>query len=180
MYNLKRVGFFRKTWHFTSSEVLTPGDFEALAKDLSVEPLLTQKVGFVAARRAKNEEEIDTLSDGYETTNKANAGDWIVTNMTPHGKPVRDPKGRLNTYVIRADESAGKTSELGELFSAKGMVMTIELPGSFDIMAPWKERQKAKAGCLVRNGNEIYGIERFTLGRVSAPRIRPRCGARSL
>jgi hypothetical protein len=85
MYELARTGFFSKTWRLTSNAILTPADFEALAKQLSVDPLLAQKIGFVAARRAEKIEKVDTISDGYETTNTANVGDWIVTNMSLHG-----------------------------------------------------------------------------------------------
>ena len=163
--------FFRKTWRLTSNEILTPADFEALAKQLSVDPLLAQKIGFVAARRAEKIEKVDTLSDGYETTNTANVGDWIVTNMSLHGVALRDPRGRPNTYVIRGDtferlyEATDRQSEFGPLFRARGTITVVELPGSFDILAPWKERQKAKAGYLVRNGDEIYGIEKSIFHR---------------
>jgi predicted acylesterase/phospholipase RssA len=171
MYELARTGFFSKTWRLTSNAILTPADFEALTKQLSVDPLLAQKIGFVAARRAEKIEKVDTISDGYETTNTANVGDRIVTNMSLHGAALRDPGGRLNTYVIRGDaferlyEATDRQSELGALFRAKGTVTVVELPGSFDILAPWKERQKAKAGYLVRNGDEIYGIEKSIFHR---------------
>src|SRR5262249_56170580 len=157
--------------HLTSNAILSGSDFDALARELSVDPLLAQKIGFVAARRAEAVERVETRSDGHETNNTANIGDWIVTNMTPHGVALRDSRGRLNTYVITADafgrlyEAAGRQSEFGALFSAKGTVSTIELPGSFDILAPWKERQKGKAGYLIRNGEEIYGIEKSIFDR---------------
>jgi uncharacterized protein len=171
MYELARTGLFRKTWRLTSNDVLTPDDFDALAKRLSVDPLLAQKIGFVAARRAEKVEKVDTLSDGYETTNTANVGDYIVTNMSLHGMALRDPRGRPNTYVIRGEtfprlyEEADRQSEFGPLFRARGTVAVIELPGSFDIVAPWKEHQRAKAGYLVRNGDEIYGIEKSIFHR---------------
>ena len=171
MYELARTGLFRKTWRLTSNEVLTPGDFDALAKRLFVDPLLAQKIGFVAARRAEKVERVDTLSDGYETTNTANVGDWIVTNMSLHGVAVRDARNRPNTYVIRGDtferlyEATERQSEFGPLFRARGTITVVELPGSFDILAPWKERQRAKAGYLVRNGDEIYGIEKSIFHR---------------
>ena len=171
MYKLARRGFLRKTWHLVSNEILSGSDFDALAKQLSVDPLLAQKIGFVAARRAEAVERVETRSDGHETANTANVGDWIVTNMTPHGVALRDASGRLDTYVIRADafgrlyEAAGRQSEFGALFSAKGTVSAIELPGSFDILAPWKDRQMGRAGFLVRNGEEIYGIEKSIFHR---------------
>src|SRR5262245_45183589 len=171
MYKLARTGFLRKTWHLASTEILTGSDFDALAKQLSVDPLLAQKIGFVAARRAATVERVETFSDGHETTNTANVGDWIVTNMTPHGVALRGSGGRFDTYVITADaferlyEAVGRQSEFGALFSAKGAVSVIELPGSFDILAPWNERQKGKTGYLIRNGEEIYGIEKSIFHR---------------
>ena len=159
MYKLQPAGFFRKTRHLTSTGILTASDFGALAKELSVDPLLAQKFGFVAARRAETAERVDTHSEGHETTNIANVGDWIITNMTPYGEALRDSTGRLDTYVIKADDferryvPVHRHSEFGALYSAKGTVWAIELPGSFDILGPWQERQKGKAGYLIRNGD---------------------------
>jgi uncharacterized protein len=171
MYKLERTGFFRKTWRLTSNEILTPSDFEDIAKKLSVDSLAAQKIGIVAARQAQAIESVDTRTDGQETKNTANVGDWIVTNMTPHGVALRDTRNRLDTYVIKPDtfarlyEEMDRQSELGALFRPKGTVRVVELPGSFDILAPWKERQKAKAGCLIQNGEEVYGIEKSIFHR---------------
>ena len=161
MYRLERKGRVR----LTSKEVLTPSDFDAIAKELGVAPLLAQKIGFVVARRAEQIEQIDTYSKDYETRNTAQIGDWIVTNMSPEREALRDAAGRADTYVIssgtfeRLYQPMNITTELGELFSAKGVVSAISLPGGFDILAPWKERQRGKSGYLVRNDQEIYGIE---------------------
>ena len=171
MYKLERTGLFRRAWRLTSREILMPSDFDAIAGQLAVKPLLAQKIGFVAACRAETIEQIETRIEGHETTNTANLGDWVVTNMTPDGEALRDSDGRLNTYVIRAEtferlyQAVGHNTEFGALFSAKGTVSAIELPGSFDILAPWKKRQRGKAGYLIRNGDEIYGIEKSIFHR---------------
>jgi predicted acylesterase/phospholipase RssA len=171
MYKLQPTGFFRKTRHLTSTAILTASDFDALAKELSVVPLDAQKFGFVAARRAERPERVETHSEGHETTNIANVGDWIITNMTPHGEALRDSAGRLDTYVIKGDDferlyvPVHRQSEFGALYGAKGAVSAIELPGSFDILGPWNERQKGKAGYLIRNGDQIYGIEKSVFHR---------------
>jgi predicted acylesterase/phospholipase RssA len=142
-----------------------------LAAELSAPPLPAQKIGFVTARQAEKVEKVDTHYDGHETTNTANVGDWIATNVTPAGMPLRDSSGRLNTYVIaretfsRLYEPAERESELGPLYGAKGMVSVLKLPGSFDILAPWKQRQRGNAGYLIRNGEEIYGIEKSVFHR---------------
>ena len=165
MHRIERTLPFVKNLRLTANDVLTPADFDAIAKEIGVTPLLAMKIGFVAARRAARIEQIETHSGNHETKNTAQAGDWIVTNMTPEREVLRDAAGRLNTYVISAAtferlyQPLNTTTEFGELYSAKGVVSAIYLPRGFDIVAPWKERQKAQCGYVVRNGQEIYGIE---------------------
>ena len=36
----------------------------------------------------------------------------------------------------------------------------LSLPGGFDIVAPWGERQTGASGYLLLNGDEVYGISR--------------------
>ena len=48
-------------------------------------------------------------------------------------------------------------SALGPVYSAKGIVSALPLPGGFDIMAPWGERQTGSGGYLLMNGEEVYG-----------------------
>lgn len=171
MYKLEKTGRFRKIWHLSAHDVLSPQDFADIATKLKVVPVLAEKVGFVAARRAEFAERIETFTDGLETSSTSHPGDWIVTNLTPDAEPVRDSAGRVNRYVI-ANESfqklykaEGRQSKFGPLFVATGTVHALELPGTFDILAPWRERQKAKAGYLIQNGQEIYGIEKSVFHR---------------
>ena len=69
----------------------------------------------------------------------------------------------MNTYVVPADrfpslyELTEGHNEYGDVYRAKGVVDAIELPGGFDIVAPWGEQQQAPAGYLVLNGEEVYG-----------------------
>src|SRR5262249_1345698 len=145
--------------------------FEAIARELGQVFHQAVKVGLVTARKAETRQTIKTHTVGHETTNTANVGDWIVTNMTPGGKPLRNAKGQLDTYVIKAEsferlyDAAGRQSELGPLYSPRSTVAALELPGSFDIMAPWKERQRAASGYLIRNGDEVYGVEKSIFHR---------------
>jgi hypothetical protein len=46
-------GFLAQNLASRFDDVLTASDFAALANQLSVDPLLAQKIGFVAARRAE-------------------------------------------------------------------------------------------------------------------------------
>ena len=48
------------------------------------------------------------------------------------------------------------------MYRAKGVVSAIALPGGFDIVAPWGERETAPAGYLLLNGTEVYGCNQET------------------
>ena len=146
--------------------MLTPADFQGIAKKLGRVPLRARKIGYVAARQAKKSEVVETYWNGKETTNIARAGDFVVTNLSPQGLPLRDDHGQINVYVIAADKfpnlyvpAEGK-SELGPIYRAKGVLSAIPLSGGLDIAAPWGERQVASAGFLVCNGAEVYGISK--------------------
>ena len=143
--------------------MLTPADFERIAKETGRRPLRARKIGFVAARQASKREVVETRWNGKETTNTARKGDWIVTNLSPRQEALRDREGCLNIYVIRAErfpslyEPTGVQNEFGALHRAKSIVDAIALPGGFDIVAPWGEQQTAPSGYLLRNGTEVYG-----------------------
>ena len=151
-----------------ADDKLTPVDFADIAEELGREPLRARKIGYVAARKADKRETdkretVETRWNGKETTNTAKPGDYIVTNLTPQRQPLRDGAGELNTYVISAArfpelyEATGEDSALGPVYSAKGVVSALPLPGGFDIMAPWGERQTGADGYLLMNGEEVYG-----------------------
>lgn len=152
-----------------SDTALTRDDFHALARRLGSTPLRARKVGFVAARQAEQTQRIATLWNGSETENTSRPGDWIVTNLSPTQQPLRDRDGNLNTYVIAQDRfpqlyaPAGTGTPLGEVYKAKSTVWALRLPGGFDIVAPWGERQKAADGYLILKGDDVYGnnIETF-------------------
>jgi hypothetical protein len=137
--------------------------FQAIARTLGVRSFRARKVGLVAARRAGSPLTVETHWDGRETANTAREVDWIVTNLTPQQTPLRDREGQLNTYVILAEQfdsmyqATGAQTAFGAVHRAKRVVEAIELPGGFDIVAPWGERQKARAGYLILNGDEVYG-----------------------
>jgi hypothetical protein len=146
-----------------AAAVLTPSDFQSIAKKLGHPPLRARKIGYVAARRAEKSEVVETRSNGKETTNTARVGDFIVTNLSPDREPLRDGDGHFNVYVIAAEKFASlydptdEDNEHGAIYRAKGVVSALPLPGGFDIMAPWGERQTASAGYLLCNGPEVYG-----------------------
>jgi hypothetical protein len=122
-----------------------------------------RKIGFVAARKAKKPEVVETRWNGQETTNRARVADWIVTNLDPQQKPLRDDEGNVNRYVIPAEgfadlyEPTEGRNAYGAVYRAKGVVDAVALPGGFDIVAPWGERQTAPSGYLLCNGTDVYG-----------------------
>ena len=143
--------------------VLTPADFQSIAKQLGQPPLRARKIGYVAARRAEKCEVVETRSNGKETTNTARVGDFIVTNLSPQRQPLRDGDGHFNVYVIAAEKFASlydptdEDNEHGAIYRAKGVVSALPLPGGFDIMPPWGERQTGAAGYLLFNGDQVTG-----------------------
>jgi hypothetical protein len=152
--------------HLEADAVLTPADFRRIAKASRRAPLRAHKIGYVAARQAAKREVVETRWNGKETTNTAQAGDYIVTNLSPKRQPLRDCDGQLNVYVIAAErfaslyEPAGEESKHGPIYRAKGVVLAIPLFGGFSIAAPWGERQATLAGYLLCNGEEVYGSSR--------------------
>jgi hypothetical protein len=145
---------------------LTPADFADIAEKLGRTPVRTRKVGYVAARQASSREVVETRWNGKETTNTARPGDWIVTNLSPQRRPLVDGEGHRNVYVIVAErfaslyEPTAEKSPHGAVYRAKGVVSALPLPGGFDIVAPWGERQTGAAGYLLLNGDEVYGSSR--------------------
>jgi hypothetical protein len=149
--------------HLTANAVLTAADFDAVAAKLGVQIRRARKIGYVAARQATSAQVVETRWNGKETTNRAEPGDMIVTNLSAQGEALRDRDGHVNNYVVTAErfpqlyEEAGGSGAHGRVYRAKGAVLAIPLPGGFDILAPWGERQTAPAGCLLFNGKEVYG-----------------------
>jgi hypothetical protein len=142
---------------------LQPDDFLAIAAKLSQRPVRARKTGYVAARQANRRETVETHWNGSETTNTAQPGDWVVTNLSPEQEPLRDSGGSVNAYVIPADrfpklyEATSGRNEHGTIHRAKGMVDALHLGGGFDIVAPWGERQQSATGYLILNGDDVYG-----------------------
>jgi hypothetical protein len=170
MFTIERVGE-RKANRLRSSAMLAEHDFREIAKAIGANPVKARKIGFVAGHKADQRERVDTFWNGKETTNTAQRGDWIVTNVSPSGQPLRDKNGTLNRYVIKSEafanlyEPAAGESELGPIFKSKSVVQAIHLPGGFDILAPWGEQQTAPAGYILLNGGEVYGNNEETFAQ---------------
>ena len=111
---------------------------------------------------------IETRWNGKESTITAEPGDWIVTNMTPKRELMRDNDGHLNVYAIRAEKFSslyardmGTTAE-GDMYRPVSTVDALYFSGGFEIIAPWGEIQRADAGYILHNGDEVYGNAKET------------------
>jgi hypothetical protein len=163
MHEIRRIGGKAR---LESDAVLTRADFARIAEELGQAPVRARKIGYVAARKATKRETVETRWNGKETTNTAEPGDYIVTNLSPKREPLRDSEDRTNVYVIAAGKFPAlyeRTSEKGThgpIYRPKGIVSALSLPGGFEIQAPWGERQTAADGYLLLNGTEVYGASR--------------------
>jgi hypothetical protein len=163
MFKVVQTGRGGDNIRLEADAALTPAQFERIASAPGRRRLRARKIGFVAARQAERPEVVETRWNGRETTNTARVGDWIVTNLSPQQQPLCDGDGHVNSYVILAERFAdlyqptGARSEFGAVYRAKGIVDAIRLPGGFDIVAPWGERQTSPSGYLLCNGKEVYG-----------------------
>ncbi len=113
-------------------------------------PLCLRNRG-VEARPAKVGEEITTIlaSGVKETRNKANEGDWIVTN--PSGEQyIISEKKFLSRYET--------TDKVGP-YSAKGYCRAIQNPFGkpIEIMASWGSAQTGDEKCLIADTCEATG-----------------------
>jgi hypothetical protein len=175
MFRIVHTGPGRDDLRVEADTVLTADEFQRIARDLIRPVVRARKVGYVAARPAGEGEAVETHWNGKETTNTAHAGDWVVTNLSPQGEPLRDRAGNMDVYVIAADRFAslyqptGERTELGAIYRASGVVDAIRLPGGFDIAAPWGERQQAPSGYLILNGGEVYGNNAETFAATYEP-----------
>jgi hypothetical protein len=163
MFVIERAGARKTKCRLVTTTVLKKADFRKIARAMAVKPLMARKVGYIAARKAKRREKIETYWNGKETTNMARAGDWVVTSLTPAKRLLRDKRRNTNTYVVKAKTFAklyervrGKNG-FGQFFKAKSAVEAIYLSGGFEILAPWGEMERAPSGYLLLNGNEVYG-----------------------
>lgn len=151
-----------------SKSILSAKDFQQIATQLGVSQIRAQKIGKVAAYQAEEEETIETLWNGEETKNVAQPGDWIVTNLSPISEVLRDAGGNKNIYVISKTrfpelyiETQGSLID-GQIYQSNNKVSALPLPGGFDIVAPWGERQTGETGYLLLNKGDVYGNSKDT------------------
>jgi hypothetical protein len=137
---------------------------------LDAEGTVFWKKQHVFAQKMEEEATIVTeTSDGVETLNHAEAGDFLVKNQTT----------AKEMYVVKADKFAQRYqwlrhAEAGfEEYRPTGRVTALELspercaamrlPAEFQFEAPWGEAMMAKAGDFIVSppaGDEVYRIAR--------------------
>lgn len=110
-----------------------------------------KKHGCVNARPANVGEEITTTLEGgtNETVNKADEGDWIITN--PGGEQyIISEKKFLDRYEATNENS---------VYSAKGYCRAIPNPfrKPIEIMASWGSPQTGDERCLIANTCDTNG-----------------------
>ena len=110
-----------------------------------------KKQGRVEARPAKPDEKITTtLEDGTkETVNKANEGDWIVTNPSSEQYIISKQKF-LDRYEATNEDN---------VYIAKGYCRAIPNPFGkpIEIMASWGSPQTGDERCLIADTCDASG-----------------------
>ena len=96
---------YQKTGPFGASRIissaqLSTDDFDKIASTLSTPLQKARKMAFVSACRSQQEQEITTFTNGIETINQAQIGDWIVTSLNPDNSVMTDKKNAINQYII--------------------------------------------------------------------------------
>lgn len=124
----------------------------------------------VYARQAEEGEKIQTITaDGLETTNQAEAGDFIIKNQTEAGEMYIIGAGKFHErydFLEQADDSFS-------VYAAKGKVKAMEmneailqklnLSEEFHFVAPWGEKMIVKKGDYLASPldfSEVYRIAR--------------------
>lgn len=110
-----------------------------------------KKQGLVKARPATPGEEVRTTLQGgaEETVNRANDGDWVVTN----------PSGER--YIIAEKKFLGRYEQTNEagVYAAKGFCRAIPNPFGtpIEIMASWGSPQTGDERCLIADTCDASG-----------------------
>ena len=133
-----------------------------------------RKFQAVIARIAEGGEIVETVTnDGHETTNQANAGDYIVKNSTMASEVyIIRPTSFSKRYIFERKLSDGYSRYLpiGEVIA---ITLNDEVLRIFDrqhelrFVAPWNELVLAKSGDLLVcpvDYSEIYRIARKEFG----------------
>ena len=125
----------------------------------------------ILAKKAKGGERIDTVTgDGPETTNKAEAGDYIVQNQTEAREQYVVPKDEfLKKYAPAGTAARNGFTEYRSIGKIIALELTAEklkalgLPSTFKFKTDWGEDMVAKAGDFMggpTDFSEVYRLAR--------------------
>jgi hypothetical protein len=150
---------------FTQKEIL-----EKLRPLLQQEGLVYQKKKNIFARQATSGEVIQTnTGDGLETTNAAEAGDFIVQNQTSAGEEYIVPAHKFKqkyTHLRAVDAQWHEYQSVGRIVAIELLperLAALGLPDIFEFIAPWDDPMTAKVGDFMGGPEgltEVYRLAR--------------------
>ncbi len=124
----------------------------------------------ILARKALKGEEIITItSDGIETFNRANTGDYIVKNQTEAGELYIVPKSKFEKryeFLVDKENGFSEYNPSGQIFAIevnKENLKLLEQPTQFKFIAPWGENMVVKENDFLAvplDHSEVYRIAR--------------------
>ena len=148
-------------------------------------PLLRQegkryrKTQQVLARKAVAGEQINTVTkDGLETTNVADADDYVVQNLTDMGEQyIVDSQAFEKKYALTKDhddefDQYDPVIPIIALELTEALLITLNLPGEFHFTAAWDEDMQARKGDFLASPpdfSEVYRIARHEFFQTYAP-----------
>jgi hypothetical protein len=151
---------------FSQEEIL-----QKLRPALESEGRVYHKKLNVLAKKARGGEIIETVtSDGVETRNEANAGDYMVQNQTEAGEYYIVPGA---TFLKKYEPIEAPQEGVFTEYRPTGKIVALELtderlnelrlPSEFYFMAAWGEKAVAKAGDFMggpTDFSEVYRLAR--------------------
>lgn len=144
---------------------------EKLRPLLESEGSVYYKKRHILAKKAQGGEKISTVTaDGPETTNEAEAGDYIVQNLTEAGEQYVVPAAE---FLKKYEPSGANAPEGFREYRSTGKIVAIELtpgrlkdlglPGEFYFATDWGETMVAKKGDFMGGPadlSELYRLAR--------------------
>ncbi|MBL7776285.1 MAG: hypothetical protein JNK89_09810 [Saprospiraceae bacterium] len=131
------------------------------------------------ARQAQAGEWIHThTSDGLETANAAEAGDFIVRNQTAAGEEYIVPAHKFKekySWLSAVDELWHEYLPLGRIIAVEltpERLQRLGLPEQFEFQAPWEDPMTAKSGDFMggpEDFSEVYRLARKEFFETYAP-----------
>ncbi len=155
----------------TVSKIDQPYLLQHLLPILLTKGKIYQKTGQIQATKAKGGEVIQSVtSSGHETTQTAQKGDYIVTNLATKAKEsyIISPEKFITRYKKISTISRGvglysPTGKVRAITLTKSLLDTMKWKDQFYILAPWGENQYVEKGDFLvcpLSDDEVYRIGR--------------------